>query len=412
MIRNWKAFLESFETTDKDYMPLSGTWNTNLYPIDNTIIEDAFVSLEDYKMTITYADGFINENNEFYPGINSYESTPCISLEIWAKNVKTDCTKEFKSFINRISRIKIQNGKLFEHPTIKIFESGISNPAPISIDEIELVREGFHIKDDQSYYEIQVCICLSPVVFTQRQIAVFFRWHTEPNVFLINNKLYLEMDKATLSKFIILYDNEYYNFYIDEPEFEYVSDYLGDNDDYIKYYLNKDNISSLLNKIGMDEVRKEFADFNSDLNDQEFISLICTKEPQRVADYIDNNNHDFTNIKIIYSDYYNDALRDTHYKEIAKEFDKVLNKLLPGTVTKEDTGIGPASIYQIPFNIEWIAESANDINKSLETVFIEYFDALCDSTDYSFNPRLSDYPDVDLKEFNKECKLIINNSKN
>jgi len=439
MIKSWKQFnedkqLDLFQNTP--YAKAELTHN-NLYPIDEDDIRDYLAEIEDEGYSIVVNFGFLESSTGRYTElINSYDVRPCISVDIQTISTtgNDDVTTCLTSFVKRVSNkfkeIKVlDNGGVLDINDIKL-QGGIS-----------IRSEDIDVEEPLSAY----LIWFEDVNLTDKIIYEYYSIPQDKHTrFTEKGSAQIAVPRDRISDWIIPNKSNYKDI-IDDPDYDIYQWYHGgdwypEHDSFFTYHLENETIDLLLRCCfnEFDELKVEYPEFLEEYNSLEDFIQNITKPKDRwsnnwgkLGKFLDKEEltgNIYNELRSKYADWSMQAKADEDYKAVMSDFDESVEEELGTTIiekfnqeekkryrTKDRDGreVWKETTYERPyyrlsFNLEWLSRLESSDLFDLGSVEDEIGEWFYNNKDkVELNPRLSDYVDVDDKEFNKEARSDI-----
>jgi hypothetical protein len=439
MIQSWKQFnedkqLDLFQNTPYAKPELI---HNNLYPMDEDDIRDYLAEIEDEGYSIVVNFGFLEASTGNYTElINSHYVTPCISVDIQtvSKTGNDDVTTCLTSFVKRVSnRFKeirvLDNGGLLDISDIQL-KGGIS-----------IKSEDVDIEEPLSAY----LIWFDEVNLTDRMIFEYYGFTQDKDTrFTEKGSAQISVPRDRISDWIIPNKSDYKDI-IDDPDYDIYQWYHGgdwypEHDSFFTYHLENETIDLLLRCCfkNFDELKEEYPEFLEEYNSLEDFIQNITKPKDRwsnnwgkLGKFLDKEElagNIYNELRSKYADWSMQAKADEDYKAVISDFDESVEEELETTIiekfnqeekkryrTKDKDGreVWKETTYERPyyrldFNLEWLSRLDSSDLFDLGSVEDEIGEWVYNNKEkVELNPRLSDYADVDDKEFNKEARADI-----
>jgi len=445
MIKSWKQFnedkqLDLFQNTP--YAKAELTHN-NLYPIDEDDIRDYLAEIEDEGYSITVNFGFLESSTGRYTElINSYDVRPCISVDIQTISTtgNDDVTTCLTSFVKRVSN---------KFKEIKVLDNG----GVLDINDIKL-QGGISIRSEDIDVEEPLSVYLIWFEDVNLTDKIIYEYYSIPQDiytrFTEKGSAQIAVPRDRISDWIIPNKSNYKDI-IDDPDYDIYQWYHGgdwypDHDSFFTYHLENETIDLLLRCCfnEFDELKVEYPEFLEEYNSLEDFIQKITKPKERwsnnwgkLGKFLDKEEltgNIYNELRSKYADYSMHAKADEDYKAVMSDFDESVEEELGTTIiekfnqeekkryrTKDRdgrdanffTGSWKETTYERPyyrlsFNLEWLSRLESSDLFDLGSVEDEIGEWFYNNKDkVELNPRLSDYADVDDKEFNKEARADI-----
>jgi len=439
MIKSWKKFnedkqLDLFQNTP--YAKAELTHN-NLYPMDEDDIRDYLAEIEDERYLITVNFGFLESSTGGYTElINSYDVRPCISVNIEStSNVgNDDVTTCLTSFVKRVSN---------KFKEIKVLDNG----GVLDINDIKL-QGGISIRSEDIDVEEPLSVYLiwfEDVNLTDKMIYEYYSIPQDKHTrFTEKGSAQIAVPRDRISDWIIPNKSNYKDI-IDDPDYDIYQWYHGgdwypEHDSFFTYHLENETIDLLLRCCfnEFDELKVEYPEFLEEYNSLEDFIQNITKPKDRwsnnwgkLGKFLDKEEltgNIYNELRSKYADWSMHAKADEDYKAVMSDFDESVEEELGTTIiekfnqeekkryrTKDRDGreVWKETTYERPyyrlsFNLEWLGRLESSDLFDLGSVEDEIGEWFYNSKEkIEFKPRLSDYADVDDKEFNKEARSDI-----
>jgi len=439
MIKSWKQFnedkqLDLFQNTP--YAKAELTHN-NLYPIDEDDIRDYLAEIEDEGYSITVNFGFLESSTGRYTElINSYDVRPCISVDIQTISTtgNDDVTTCLTSFVKRVSN---------KFKEIKVLDNG----GVLDINDIKL-QGGISIRSEDIDVEEPLSVYLIWFEDVNLTDKIIYEYYSIPQDiytrFTEKGSAQIAVPRDRISDWIIPNKSNYKDI-IDDPDYDIYQWYHGgdwypDHDSFFTYHLENETIDLLLRCCfnEFDELKVEYPEFLEEYNSLEDFIQKITKPKDRwsnnwgkLGKFLDKEEltgNIYNELRSKYADWSMQAKADEDYKAVMSDFDESVEEELGTTIiekfyqeekkryrTKDRDGreVWKETTYERPyyrlsFNLEWLSRlDSSDLFDlgSVEDEIGEWF--YNNKEKVELNPRLSDYADVDDKEFNKEARADI-----
>jgi hypothetical protein len=439
MIKSWKQFNEDKQLDlfqDTPYAKAELTHN-DLYPIDEDDIRDYLAEIEDEGYTITVNFGFLESSTGGYTElINSYSVRPCISVEIQpTSNVGSDdVTTCLTSFVKRVSN---------KFKEIKVLDNG----GVLDINDVEL-KGGISIKSEDIDIEESLFIYLiwfEDVNLTDKMIYEYYSIPQDKYTrFTEKGSAQIAVPRDRISDWIIPNKSNYKDI-IDDPDYDIYQWYHGgdwqpDHNSFFTYHLENETIDLLLRCCfnRFDELKVEYPEFLGEYDSlEDFIQKISKPKDRWSNNWTDLGKFLSDNelggdiygeLRNKYTDWSMHAKADEDYKAVMSDFDESVEEVLETTIiekfnqeeptrykTKDADGkeVWKQTTYERPyyrlsFNLEWLSRLDSADLFDLGSVEDEIGEWVYNNKEkVELNPRLSDYADVNDKEFNSEARADI-----
>jgi hypothetical protein len=449
MIRSWKQFnedkqLDLFQNTPYAKPELI---HNNLYPMDEDDIRDYLTEIEDEGYSIVVNFGFLSSRNDVKESltggytelINSYDVIPCISVNIEAtSNVgNDDVTTCLTSFVKRVSnkfkKIKVRD------------DEGFLNIEDIKLEGGIFLKSGNGNIEDEIQLISPVCIQLTwfdEVHLTDKMIYEYYGFTQDKDTrFTEKGSAQIAIPRDRISDWIIPNKSDYKDI-IDDPDYDIYQWYHGgdwypEHDSFFTYHLENETIDLLLRCCfgNFDELKEKYPEFLEEYNSLEDFIQNITKPKDRwsnnwekLGKFLDKEElagNIYNELRSKYADWSMQAKADEDYKAVISDFDESVEEELETTIiekfnqeekkryrTKDKDGreVWKETTYERPyyrltFNLEWLSRLESSDLFNLGDVEDEIGEWFYNSKEkVELNPRLSDYGDVDDKEFNKEVR--------
>jgi len=371
------------------------------YKLDKSDLEDMTLAMADMDidMEYTFTIAEIKDAETFFPLIESYESlvkpghfySPAYIIEfLYMDNI------DYEEFRTDLS-VLVSN---LEAEYIVGISQG-SNKIE-SVDDIIFNGNPLRI-----YFAEKEVNKMTPVKFAEI-------YEIRDASFTDKGSMYVDISYEDMAN-MILRNKDYIN-YIEEGYIEYYN--YGDNIDtkgLVQYYLNKENIKSLveivIDAIGFDDFKEEYLDKD---NIEEVVNYLTddtlrgreSGERDKILIKIsDDDNIDslMIDIKNIYDDMYINSLSSKNYNELINAFENEVNKHY-----QTDEIIKNYKKYFrifIDYEIFDYFDLPDNPGYTLQDILDEWHNRNVGTEE--INPRFSDYGDVDKKIFNEEVRGVI-----
>jgi len=439
MIQSWKQFnedkqLDLFQNTPYAKPELI---HNNLYPMDEDDIRDYLAEIEDEGYSIVVNFGFLEASTGNYTElINSHYVTPCISVDIQtvSKTGNDDVTTCLTSFVKRVSN---------RFKEIRVIDNG----GKLDISDIQL-KGGISIKSEDVDIEEPLSVYLiwfDEVHLTDRMIFEYYGFTQDKDTrFTEKGSAQISVPRDRISDWIIPNKSDYKDI-IDDPDYDIYQWYHGgdwypEHDSFFTYHLENETIDLLLRCCfnEFDELKVEYPEFLEEYNSLEDFIQKITKPKDRwsnnwgkLGKFLDKEEltgNIYNELRSKYADWSMQAKADEDYKAVISDFDESVEEELETTIiekfnqeekkryrTKDKDGreIWKETTYERPyyrltFKLEWLSRLESSDLFDLGAVEDEIGEWFYNSKEkVELNPRLSDYADVDDKEFNKEARADI-----
>jgi hypothetical protein len=452
MIQSWNQFnenkqLDLFQNTPYAKPELI---HNNLYPMDEDDIRDYLTEIEDEGYSIVVNFGFLSPRNDVKESltggytelINSYDVIPCISVNIEAtSNVgNDDVTTCLTSFVKRVSnkfkKIKVRD------------DEGFLNIEDIKLEGGIFLKSGNGNIEDEIQLISPVCIQLTwfeDVHLTDKMIYEYYGFTQDKDTrFTEKGSAQIAVPRDRISDWIIPNKSDYKDI-IDDPDYDIYQwydcgDWYPEHDSFFTYHLENETIDLLLRCCfkNFDELKEEYPEFLEEYSSLEDFIQNITKPKDRwsnnwgkLGKFLDKEElagNIYNELRSKYADYSMHAKADEDYKAVMSDFDESVEEELGTTIiekfnqeekkryrTKDRDGreVWKETTYERPyyrldFNLEWLSRLESSDLFDLDSVEDEIGEWFYNNKDkIELNPRLSDYADVDDKEFNKEARADI-----
>lgn len=435
MIQSWKQFnedkqLDLFQNTPYAKPELI---HNNLYPMDEDDIRDYLAEIEDEGYSIVVNFGFLEASTGNYTElINSHYVTPCISVDIQtiSKTGNDDVTTCLTSFVKRVSN---------RFKEIRVIDNG----GKLDISDIQL-KGGISIKSEDVDIEEPLSVYLiwfDEVHLTDKMIYEYYGFTQDKDTrFTEKGSAQIAVPRDRISDWIIPNKSDYKDI-IDDPDYDIYQWYHGgdwhpDHNSFFTYHLENETIDLLLKCCfkNFDELKEEYPEFLEENNSLEDFIQNITKPKDRwnnnwekLGKFLDKEElagNIYNELRSKYADWSMQAKADEDYKAVISDFDESVEEELETTIiekfnqeekkryrTKDKDGreVWKETTYERPyyrldFNLEWLSRLESSDLFDLGAVEDEIGEWFYNSKEkVELNPRLSDYADVDDKEFNKEA---------
>lgn len=368
--------------------------------LSNEDIDEFFYELLDYGWVI-YIDRGIFLDGDFYevfsPGYLNKGYKINIEIPGRESGYKEDVTFSFRSSVLRIA--SFTNSDYYIIPDHY-------NDDRVLLNDIEL-KEGQIIienKIQKNYNGIFIYIFSKEKIYiSDIQVANHYNWNYDDsddkgNIYVVYDNI-VELVKLFLSE-----EDDNYKFLTD-PESIYDNyhsyDYDPDIDSLFRYYLSKENINKLLEKLienngGYEEVINIFYD---DEYTKEQLYSFLLKNPKELKELDEVDLLD--EIKSLCGSYLMDAHIEKNMKELDYSFINKLNKTVDLTEIEDDN----KTLFKIKFNKDWYIDRDYDyldLNGFKHIADLMYEWIHHEGMQFTINTYFSDYGNMDEKEFNKE----------
>jgi hypothetical protein len=326
---------------------------------------------------------------------------------------------------------------------IKVLDNG----GVLDINDIKL-QGGISIRTEDIDVEEPISVYLiwfEDVHLTDKMIYEYYSIPQDKHTrFTEKGSAQIAVPRDRISDWIIPNKSDYKDI-IDDTDYDiyqwyYGGDWYPDHDSFFTYHLENETIYLLLrccfNKF--DELKVEYPEFLSEYDSlEEFIQNITKPKDRwsnnwgKLGKFLDKEEltgNIYNELRSKYADYSMHAKADEDYKAVMSDFDESVEEELGTTIiekfnqeekkryrTKDKDGreVWKETTYERPyyrlgFNLEWLSRLESSDLFDLGSVEDEIGEWFYNNKDkVELNPRLSDYADVDDKEFNKESRADI-----
>jgi hypothetical protein len=425
MIKSWKQFLK--ESKQLNLFQFT-EWDTDepelvyldMYPVTPEDMEDYLLEIEESGYNIDIHFGFTSNNSQkFDQDITKYNEKGAIFIRIdrFGRNTNhEDVTSCLKTTINNLKRF---------YKGIYISDDG----GEIQLDKL-LIKNGIFIKTDDPEPDDLLSIDGSLYVtfysdtelqLTDEMICKYYQF-TDDLTYDEKGNVGLALSRGRLCDLVVSSKSSFRSV-IEANDYEYDPDYdtsyyIPEHDSFFNYYLNNENIRTLLEYCfkNWDNLKMEYEDetiFKDYENLEDLINSVIkpkdrwkSKDRQTVGKFLDNTElggNIYNELRRLYADMEISAKMDDDYEQIIEAFDKIVEDRLD-TKILEKFRKNEVPYYRISFNLNWInyTDYESKYQKSIEDCIWDF-----DPEKTTIEPYFNDYASVDWKEFNIEAKHIL-----
>ena len=419
----------------------------DIWKLNNEDVEDMFVDFIDEGWSVTIEKGFKDKSGDFdffkekvYLN-ESLKPAYWITLTSSSETSSKDMIDFLKDAIKRLE--DFSDGEL-----IGIFANDWSYGYKNYQYLIESIKVAGGFIDENDFIENSGYIFIAEkeeIEIDEKTFVDYYNLQLEDSEFeSLNKGLFVHIDLGTLVYKLIKDDKwekiitecDYYEGPINDFWDNYESHYYSpDFISLIDYDLNKENLDLLIKAViketgGIDEIKRHIGDEldneiyenikNLDL--EGLVKFFKTERFYRTLKHFTKDSEIYNEVNYTVSDWNSAAHAEQNYKEMMNEFDNIVEKeftynrkFREERVYKSKWEDGKKvdykheiTIYEIEFQNEWIDDwDFRDIDgKSLYDIFYEYLSNL---SYYDFEPRFSDYGNVDSNKMNLEIKSLLTN---
>ena len=414
----------------------------SLWKLSEDDIEDYLQEVKDNGYIVTVNFGFAGTSKQYNYGTGKYTEKEIFDEKVLSgENVKPaywveiregksvsneDVTDTVKFAIDMISENANAECKLQD-------EDG-----PISYDTFQIKGGLFVDEELEAINHISIFATQKESVqIKPKDLVTYYKWKVD----LMKGDIpYVEVDLEEMADLMLSRRSEYKDSLVKGQEYMWdyydISSYYPDRESLFRYELDKENQILLIKCLvkdfgGFEKFRPLIAKYSSVSELEQFDT------EEKMVSYLANERYNNTILNIIKGEFnmneqplmeISDTIAnwsmschcDNNYKEIIDDFDEIVGDEMPFTkVEKEVTKYYTSkdgerreyktevTFYQIPFDNKWIEDIDSDhlFDKKLESVFREWVNE--QNFDYTMNPRLSDYGDVDSKKMNEDIRRYL-----
>jgi hypothetical protein len=426
-IKNWLQFnedkqLDFFEGTPYEHPNLveKGIWI-----LTKEDLEEYFIDFIDEGWDVRFFYGFSSELYDIDSLIIKRDMLPLIRVYIDGVSGSKGGDYLTNSLLSALNRFTPRFKK------VKVFdEEGSLNPKDLKFEgsSIFIKSDSDNIEDEievESSLMIDL-IWIKEVYLTDKMIFTYYEFEEEfkegdlkydekGNVFVgfpVEDIKDWVLDKGSRYRDVVgdkdMMDSDFYY------------DNSVDDDSIFSYYFDSETKRLLLEKcIGEEfENLQEEYHFLNNYNSLEELIVATMKGGwnnrnlyEQLGNMLSKISDVYEQLKEIYDGYYGSAKMDSDYDAIMSSFYGIVEDVLDTPIVEEYTKDGKL-FYRLKFKFEWI-EWIDD-PQYIQSVGLEYIISNWCHRNYDYrklNPRFSDSADIDTKEFNAECREILNNLK-
>lgn len=261
------------------------------------------------------------------------------------------------------------------------------------------------------------------VRFNNKEVCDYYKWSYDG--IDENNNVYIDLD----IDFLIseLFEENFYSTILindfhslwDLYEIQY---YECDTITLFGYKLDNRNeyllVESMIKEFGnwniFKEENQDYKDLNKNFTKDEFIKFVLNERFYKTIESMSKDSEIYEEIKQINAEWEMESHVTENYNEILSNFENKLGEDFNYTKIEKDGDF----VYRILFEKKWIDHEDSYSTFPYDNEYLTEFDSVvdvfsdhCNNGIYTkkLNPRLSDYGNVNFKDFNKEIKSILVN---
>ena len=423
-IKNWLQFnenkqLDFFEGTPYEYPKLieKGIWILSMEDL-----EEYFIDFIDEGWDVRFFYGFYSEEYDIDSLVTKREMLPLIRVYIDGVSGSKGGDYLTNSLLTALNRLTPRFKK------VKVFDEY----ATLNPEDLKFEGSSIFIKSDSNNIEDEIevesslmidLIWIKEVYLTDKMIFTYYEFEEE---FKEGDIKYDEKGNAFVGfpvediKDWVLDKKSAYRDVVGDKDMmdsDFYYDSGVDDDSIFSYYFDTETKRLLLEKCigGEFENLKQEWNFLSAYNLLEDLISSTIKGGwsnrnlyKQLGEMLSEISDVYEQLKEIYDGYYSTAKMDSDYDAIMSSFYGIVEDVLGTPIVEEYVKDGKL-FYRLKFKFEWL--EYEDDPEYIKREGLEHIISNWCHRNYEYrklNPRFSDSANVDTKEFNLECRKILN----